>query len=710
MTNTITLHGIQRAIIVLLVTSAPLFTTFAAIVPENLARTVAVNFSIELAQRGTLQEAGDITLTQTYDNQGSPVLYIYNIPSNGFLMVSAEDEVYPILGWSTANDFSTEHLPPALEEWIKSYLDQINFIRAEGLLGDSDIRKAWKHYLDRSAVASQIPEKLLDVAPLITAKWNQGTYYNALCPVDQDGPSGRALVGCVAVAMSQVMYYYRYPQTGTGTSSFYHGSYGLLSANHGNTTFNWNAMGDKALAKSYEDIAEFVMHVGVSVSMNYGANASGAYSQDAADALKDHFGYDNSLNLVYKGSYTDNAWANLLRSNLDDGHPMYYHGYGSGGHAFNVDGYQGNNHFHFNWGWGGLYDGYFYLSNLNPGGNSFTSGQGAIINFKPPSTSYPLYCSGSSALDALAGSVEDGSGPIAHYENQSSCTWLIQPTGLVDRIEIKFNRFSTQQGLDVVYIYDGVDQNAPLLATISGDTIFPVITTTGGSAFIRFVTNGSTTAQGWMATYEAFRPVFCSSLQLISDPSTTFDDGSGATNNYNHNSNCKYLIQPPGQVIIRLSFNYFAIEDGKDFLRIYDPTTSPSTLLASLTGNTIPQDIVSAANQLLLIFFSDGENADLGWEVSYTTIISVPEPDQTKFDLFPNPATDAVTIRYPAENRPTNISLFDLNGRELTSLSPATSGSGEITLDLPSLPEGLYMLMITHHTGITRQKLLIRKH
>jgi len=109
----------------------------------------------------------------------------------------------------------------------------------------------------------------------------------------------------------------------------------------------------------------------------------GAYSEDEAQELTNYFGYDQSLELVYMDDYAYDDWKLLLQSQIDAGQPMYYHGFGSGGHAFNVDGYQDTMFFHFNWGWGGSYNGYFHLFNLNPGGNTFSYGQGVIINFIP---------------------------------------------------------------------------------------------------------------------------------------------------------------------------------------------------------------------------------------------------------------------------------------------------------------------------------------
>ncbi len=90
---------------------------------------------------------------------------------------------------------------------------------------------------------------------------------------------------------------------------------------------------------------------------------------------------------------TSMDWDSLLVANLDQKIPMYYAGWSvpdTNGHAFVCDGYQGNDYFHFNWGWGGSYDGYFYTDNLTPGGNFFNLAQELIINAVPDTRSLRL--------------------------------------------------------------------------------------------------------------------------------------------------------------------------------------------------------------------------------------------------------------------------------------------------------------------------------
>ncbi|MGC9336786.1 MAG: C10 family peptidase, partial [Candidatus Cloacimonadia bacterium] len=186
-----------------------------------------------------------------------------------------------------------------------------------------------------------------------------------------------------AVAMAQIMRYHKYPEHGTGSSSYYYGPYGWISADFGNATYNWDNM-PNYLTDYNDDVALIGFHCGVSVEMMYGPEGSGAYSSDVPYALINYFNYASSVSYEERWYYSDTQWENLLQTELSAKRPVYYSGSGSsGGHAFVCDGYNGS-YFHFNWGWGGLYNGYFYLSALNPGTHDFNSWQAAVVGIKSP--------------------------------------------------------------------------------------------------------------------------------------------------------------------------------------------------------------------------------------------------------------------------------------------------------------------------------------
>ncbi len=218
-----------------------------------------------------------------------------------------------------------------------------------------------------------------NVDPLLSTLWNQGTYYNQLCPTDPNGPGGHVWAGCVATAMGQVMKYHDHPDQGTGSHSYYAAGYGTQSANFGVTTYEWSSMPNQINSNNLP-IATLLYHLGVSVDMQYSPNGSGAYSSDARDALVDYFSYSPNAQLLPKNSFPIETFIYKLQNELNLNRPVYYSGSGSGGgHAFVCDGYQGDDYFHFNWGWSGYGDGYFYLNNLNPGGVTIQPGTGSHI-------------------------------------------------------------------------------------------------------------------------------------------------------------------------------------------------------------------------------------------------------------------------------------------------------------------------------------------
>jgi hypothetical protein len=181
------------------------------------------------------------------------------------------------------------------------------------------------------------------------------------------------------------MHYWKYPEYGTGSNSYYHNNYGNISANF-NTFYDFENMhtniGNEASQK-------LLFHAGVAVEMGYGADGSGASvvggNPSAFYAMKNHFQYRNNMDYVYPYQYSDSQFQQLLQDELDSNRPIIYRGYSNdGGHAWNIDGYQGDE-FHCNWGWGGYNNGYFPLSTLG----GFSGQQAAIINIQPEDLTIP---------------------------------------------------------------------------------------------------------------------------------------------------------------------------------------------------------------------------------------------------------------------------------------------------------------------------------
>jgi len=379
-------------------------------IDENTAKTIGQNFlagipGLQIFKTGTnlelVYQVSSPMTTSSSVRGPATYFYVFNTSTaTGFVIVSADDVVYPILGYSGESNFNPEDIPENMMKWLEGYKAQIRYAVENGLQATEEIKDEWDALLTGTGINSTAPPTG-GVNPLLQTKWNQSPYYNALCPYDNQYGE-RTVSGCVATAMAQVMKYWNHPSTGSGFHSYNHSTYGTLSANFGNTAYQWGSM-PNIVSGSNDAVATFMYHCGVSVDMNYGVSAtggSGAYVISSASpvthcseyALKNYFGYDESLSGKKRADYTDSQWKGMLQADLDAGRPVLYAGFGSGGgHAFVCDGYDNNDYYHFNWGWGGNSDGYFVLNALNPGNlgagggtGGFNSNQQAIFGVKPP--------------------------------------------------------------------------------------------------------------------------------------------------------------------------------------------------------------------------------------------------------------------------------------------------------------------------------------
>jgi len=374
-----------KVFLFLLLSNLITINTFAEKVSQKTAETVAKNFYLQQCSKEGLSANGEIRLIP-YIFQGNfrnEPFYIFNLDqNNGFIILSAFDEVRPVLGFSDSGNLpdNFDLLHPGFKGLIENFADQIEFAIANKIKADASTTKMWNELLSMPVK----PDLNRAVFPLISTIWGQNCYYNELCPADAASSyCGHAPVGCVAVAMGQVMKYWNSPVTGTGTHSYTWPPYGVLSADFGNTTYNWSSMPNQ-LGNSDTDVATLLFHCGVGVNMQYGPTGSGSLVPAAKDALINFFGYSANALYLSKSSYSDATWEGMLRADLDASKPLIYSGNGTGGlHAWVCDGYSGTNYFHFNWGWEGYANGYFYLSNINPAGFDFSSSQVAIFGIEP---------------------------------------------------------------------------------------------------------------------------------------------------------------------------------------------------------------------------------------------------------------------------------------------------------------------------------------
>ena len=345
-------------------------------VSVDVAQSRAIDFFSRQevsAMRAKRTDAPMPTLAYTSKSEGKTCFYIFNAgEDDGFVIVGGDEAAYEILGYSDHGSFDYDSAPDNFKWWLGQYTEQIAHADASIVDGPRRVQAA--------ATRGEIE-------PMIKTKWDQDAPYNNKIPTY----NGKIFVtGCVATAMAQMMYFYKYPSTGTGSHSYTIDAYPgvTFSANFGNTTYRWS---DMKLQYSYSDtgtaadaVATLMYHVGVSVDMKYNISengGSGASSVDIGYALANYFGYDKSMRMDYRTYFTDDQWEDFVYEELKAGRPVLYSGDSeSSGHQFICDGYDSSHGmFTFNWGWGGYCDGSYLLTGtgaLQPDGSGI-GGAGA---------------------------------------------------------------------------------------------------------------------------------------------------------------------------------------------------------------------------------------------------------------------------------------------------------------------------------------------
>ena len=693
------------------------YGAFAKKITEQQAILAGKNFYFERLNQYKPVDYKDITIEKVIEKnvEGQTLYYIVAFTNKGFVVVSGDDAVCPILCYVFDSRYDELNQPPAFIKWMQDYEKQIVYILKNNIMPAFATTLEWNRLLTAAPEELKQHKDLKTVSPLIKTTWDQGKYYNNFCPLSSTGPDGHTWAGCVPTAVGQIMNYYRHPLHGTGSYTYNDtiapGLYDSLSADFGNTTYQWDLMPLEVTERQNDSaVAKLLYHFGVSVDLNYSPDGSGMYNHKAAYSLRTYFHYSPDCQYVFRDTATHTNWKQLILSHLDEKKPLYYAGWADtinvSGHAFVCDGYQDTSYFHFNWGWGGSYDGYFLLDNLRPGGSDFTLDHELIINFYPDSTSaYPNPCSGVTTFTKTNGTFSDGSGPLHTYGNNSDCIWIIQPADSVSNIKLNFLEFSTEQDSDVVIVYNGNNTSAPVLGTYSGSSLPAQITTTGKALCIHFISNDSISSGGFLASYTTTTPIFCSGMKDLTASSGTFNDGSG-TFNYHPNQLCRWRVIPTGAQAVTLHFNSFDLTPG-DYVKVTDIVTNE--VLAEVSGSLIPEDIICNSGQMLVMFRSNDAALAQGFSASYYNSTGIHEMDDPEITVAPNPANDHVLIGFSnAKQEIYKIGIYAVEGKQIAENNyELLPGQNSINLDVSMLKTGFYIIRISSDSGIAVKKIII---
>ena len=678
---------------------------FSQKISTKEAEIAAINFYFERANLIEDLAFNEISVKEIYpvEYAGLTVFYAVNINPKGFVLVSTDKSIEPILAYSFETTYQPENQPPPFVMWINQYEKQIAYAIENKTPPLPGVKNKWERLLALNP--SKLASKEKSVEPMLISTWDQGQFYNQLCPPAPGGPAGYCYTGCVATAMGQLCYYFRWPDTGVGSYSYQLPGFGTISANFEETEYKWNEMANSLNGPNL-GVAELLFHLGVSVDMVYGPDGSGMYNHKAAYSLKTYFKYASETEYLYRDS-TNLDWDSTILAHLDQGIPMYYAGWSVPnlyGHAFIVDGYQAEDFFHFNWGWGGSYDGYFYLDNLTPGGSNFNLAQELVIHCVPDSINYnyPEYCSDNHILTSLNGTIDDGSGPQFSYLNDASCSWLISPQTNQDSVSyimLSFDKLNTEENQDIITIYDGGTINDPVLGQFSGNEIPVPIYSSGNQVLVQFESDETITAEGWFLSYNAVQPVWCSGMQLFTEPTDTLSDGSGSFY-YRNGSACMWNIEPEGATEVTLYFTAFDTEEIKDVVKIYD--AGNNQLLETYSGyyepGEMPNPVTSPSGKMLIAFSSNPTVNAAGWEAYYDINGVGIETSKQKaciVHIFPNPAKDKLTISFSKTAQGIEkISMMSIEGKLLNEWILNGDNENIHIIDVSKYNRGVYYLSI----------------
>ena len=393
-----------------------------------LAKGKSIDVSQKPFRAARQQNAQPADAAETY-------YYVFNAGGdNGYVIVSGDDRTEPILGYVEQGSFDPENIPENMRSWLQSYADQIKYIVDNDLKPESPAVKKRNRV---RATKHSVPE-------LLTTRWNQGHPYNLTCPKyykKEDGTQHYPASGCTATAMAQVMNFYKFPEKTKTVIPAHPNTYTMddgtkktstAKAVPRNTVIDWEAMTDTYNCsdshvhdRADTAVANLMLYCGQAVKMGWGASSGANFS---AEAFIKYFGYDNSCYVGERADYSIDGWFDMIYDEIEQGYPVLMSAFtSSGGHAFVLDGFDGDNLFHVNWGWGGGSNGWFLLGILNPGDNSgigassssdgYSMYQRALFNLRLPDNN-----NADTYLFIKDVSIIGGSSVKATFENRTGAT------------------------------------------------------------------------------------------------------------------------------------------------------------------------------------------------------------------------------------------------------------------------------------------------
>jgi len=734
------------------------------VIPVEDAMKASKNF---LSERVGAAKAGqmELTLVSTeYSADGTPVTYRFNVGEKGFMIVSATDLANPVLAYSLESNFQSG---TGADLYTERYAKELAYL-VNNPSAALESRNDWSHYL-ASDFKSYSAKGNPCVEPLVTTRWDQSLYYNTSCPNNPQSTyneDSHTPVGCVALTMSNILYYYRYPEKGYGIVSYIPREYDDESheliytyprqtVNFSQATYNYDAITNQ-LNKYDGELAKLLYHCGVSVRMSYGWDGSGSQSEYALASLQDHFFFSESGQFRSVSDVSAGEWVELAKAELDNHRPLFFSGQSAvaGGHAWIVDGYTTVNnatYFHVNWGWSGMSNGYYLINNqlTSSYGNFNVEGSNSMMTMlMPDSAAIAKPAESFKRVTASMGTISDGAGNMKYAQN-SNRRWVIAAPDAT-AYKFQFAKLKVKEG-DKVVIYNGGTEASGIRQQYSGSYLMKAcndyqnlgdsihgdyegqqlpgaITVNADSVLVVFTsTANSETDYGFVLEYE----VTSYSKDACTDK--TFTDGynvlTDKPNNvvsdetYRADNVCEYTLNLRFTNQLVCTFHKFDLKQG-EFIDIYNQTSATGSnkrLLAHFDADNQPTQVYtydvptfnyagSPISRFIIRFASDNYLQGTGFEFEYYGLnTGISQFENVEVNVYPNPATSFVSVEVSSEEaQQFTATVVDMMGKTVyTDQFGHNGGTERYQIPVNDLAKGVYFLHLNSGTGSHVQKFVV---
>lgn len=692
-------------------------TTFGNPVDVKTAQKAAATFATSISQT---KGAPNLNLVYTATNETATLNYFYVFNTeNGFVMISGDDNMVPVLAYSTESQFTTENMPEHVASFLKGYERMAQFVIDNQVVCVPENSQEWKDLISGTFQTSKGTDA---VNPLLgNNQWGQGgatvagnykPLYNAKCP-NRNGQY--AVTGCMATVLSQIISYHKYPTKGFGSHEYtperYGNLYGKLSCNFANTSFDFANMPlqltPTSTSAQINAVATLMYACGVGVEMDYGTQESGgsgsgleenAYRPHSGQyAIKQYFNYPLAT-IITRNTMGDASFLAAIKADLDKSLPVAITGFDANqenGHIFVCDGYDASNKLHINWGWDGSLNGYFALSGFTPrsGGTSynFNYNNQAMVNIIPGNK-----LTNNTAL-VLNSKVTTNPASIPCGSNFTITVQLINKGGKAFSGEVR--AFAAQDFMTIVAPIESKTVNIAAGATSNitfSSTGITGVNTGGQAIMVEYKPTGSS---NWI------RVSGLGANEMPYFANFTGDTKVSTRAPYNINSNSATVwakIEPGCANIASRGFEYKKASES-NYKTTYETPNANNEITKTLTG--LSPNTTYKVRVWALMNGQRQYTNDQTFTTRSTGIEDITFGDVT---VYPNPAKDKLNIDLTASSQKVDkVELINSLGQSLYLISsPANT---LYTIPTAQYSNGLYFIRLTSTDGVVTKKVLISK-